>query len=142
MGSLRVFLDANVLFSMAYSGKQHSRAYILVDLAKAKKINLYVSSYVVEEAQRNLEIKRPKALEELSEILQACHFLPDYFESQHQALESLPEGDRPILATAIENKMTHLLTGNIRDFKKLLGKKIAEVWILTPKDFLHRQNVK
>ena len=58
---LTVFLDSNVLFSIAYSGKDRSRSYLLYELQDAGDIEIYISNLVKEEAMFNIKIKKPAA---------------------------------------------------------------------------------
>ena len=60
MADLRVFLDANVLFTAAYSPDGLSA--LLVELGAAGRVTLLTSPLAIVEAERNLEAKRPAAL--------------------------------------------------------------------------------
>jgi hypothetical protein len=51
---------------------------------------------------------------------------------------ALPEDDLPILRAAIGMGATHLLTGDVRHFGTLLGKKIARIEVLRPAEYLRR----
>ncbi len=48
-------------------------------------------------------------------------------------------GHAPILRAALAAGATHLLTGDLRDFGRLLGKRIGGLQIQTPGDFLRRR---
>jgi uncharacterized protein len=124
----RLFLDANVLFSAAYRPRAG-----LLRLWKLPNALLCSSRYALEEARANLSTESQRGrLAELSEVLQL-------FESQGQDLPasiSLPEKDAPILLAAIAARATHLITGDLRHFGPLFGKKIAGVTILPPADYL------
>ena len=61
----RLFLDANVLFAACW---QEGRAQALLELAPRAKVLLLTSPHALEEARRNLEAKRPEALECLQRI--------------------------------------------------------------------------
>jgi hypothetical protein len=45
----------------------------------------------------------------------------------------------PILLAAIASGATHLITGDLRDFKTLFGRKIGGVLVLRPRDYLERR---
>jgi uncharacterized protein len=125
----RLFLDANVLFSAAY----HPGAGLL-RLWKLRSVVLCSSRYALEEARANLTTESQHSrLAELSDGLQL-------FESEPGELPrgvSLPDKDMPILLAAIAARATHLITGDLRDFGPLFGKKVAGVTILPPADYLH-----
>lgn len=63
---IRVFLDANVLFSAAYREGNG-----ILRLWELSGIHLVTSSYAVEEAERNIARKRPSASKCLRDL--ACH---------------------------------------------------------------------
>jgi predicted nucleic acid-binding protein len=60
VADLRVFLDANILFTAAYS--LDGLSAFLIELATAGRLTLLTSPLAVVEAERNLETKRPAAL--------------------------------------------------------------------------------
>jgi predicted nucleic acid-binding protein len=59
VADLRVFLDANILFTAAYSPEGLSA--LLVELGAAGRVTLLTSPLAIVEAERNLEAKRPAA---------------------------------------------------------------------------------
>lgn len=124
----RIFLDANLLFSAAY----HSDSGLL-EFWRLKDVTLCSSRYALEEARLNLEeIQQQKRLDRSASRL-------ELFDSAASHLPrdiSLPEKDAPILLAAIEARATHLITGDMRHFGKFFGKKIAEISILLPADYL------
>ena len=129
----RVFLDANVLFSAAYTPDSRLRA-----LWSLAGVELVTSEFALEEARRNLLVHQPGGialLEELAARMTITSGLP--------AKSALPRGlplaekDRPILAAAVAVACTHLLTGDTRHFGGLYGKEIHGVRVLTPAAYLH-----
>jgi predicted nucleic acid-binding protein len=126
---LRVFLDANVLFSAAY----RERAGLL-ELWKRPDVELMTSAYAIEEARRNLDTEDRRArLEVLVGTIRVVA------ESLHPSLPAgirLHEKDAPILRAAMAAGATHLLTGDLRDFGHLLGHRVGDVLIQTPGNFL------
>jgi len=126
----KVFLDANVLFSVAYGSKGLRKFW---ELQEKGKLILFTSNYAVNEAKRNLEINEQVIF--LEKILQKVYIfkasLPDL-----PLPELLPPKDMPILKAAIACEATHLVTGDIKHFGLLFGKTIFGVKIVTPKDYL------
>jgi predicted nucleic acid-binding protein len=60
---MRLFLDANVLFSGAYSPDGRARALFL--LARQGRCELLSSPHAIEEASRNMQLKYPDKAGEL-----------------------------------------------------------------------------
>ena len=123
---MRVFLDANILFSAA---KPKSRIRALLDLL-SKHGECITNPYAVEEAHRNLVAKEPALESELDNLLvdlEVVHVLITEVEVK------LPLKDVPILGGAIAGKATHLLTGDERDFGAYFGKTIQGVKIVSPR---------
>lgn len=127
----RLFLDANVLFSAAYQPGAR-----LLRIWKLKNAVLCSSRYAVAEAHLNLDDERQrKRLAALTKKL-------ELFEAPRRDLPrgiSLPEKDAPILLAAIAARATHLLTGDVRDFGQYFGKKIEDVMIMPPGEYLRRR---
>ncbi len=123
---MKVFLDANILFSGAQSHSR-MRAFLLVLFRRAKCVT---NAYAVEEARRNLELKFPSALPNLHDLLQKCDLVPSLVVDLKIALK---EKDQPILGGAISGGGTHLLTGDERDFGPLFGKTIQGVKVVSPR---------
>jgi predicted nucleic acid-binding protein len=123
---MRIFLDANILFSAARSDSR-MRAFLKV---LSKQADFLTNAYAVEETRRNLELKSPKDLKSLEQLVRQCEMV-----SQLAAdLEvELPLKDRPILGGAIAGHATHLLTGDERDFGKFWGKAVRGVKIVSPR---------
>jgi uncharacterized protein len=124
----RLFLDANVLFSVAYRP-----AAGLLQLWNLRDVTLCSSRYALEEARINLtEEDQRRRLTKLSEKVQL-------FEAARRELPrgiSLPEKDVPIILAAMEARCTHLLTGDVRHFGPYFGKKIEGVAIVLPGEYL------
>lgn len=125
----RVFLDANVLFSAAYR-----EGAGLLTLWKVADVELVTSGYAAEEARRNLDTPDRRArLERLLAAVAIVAEAPSTTLSPHVLL---PSKDEPILGAAIATGATHLLTGDLRDFGRLLGRRIGGVLVQTPSEFL------
>lgn len=127
---MRVFLDANIIFSAAW--KDGSDATILFELAAAQLCDLTASRLALEEARRNIVLKRPerkKALERLSELLLVGRE-PGPSHLAKARGHGLPDKDIPILAAAIAQDANLLVTGDRRDFGHLFGSKAIEVEVI------------
>jgi predicted nucleic acid-binding protein len=70
----RLFLDANVLFAACW---QEGRARALLKLAPRAEVLLLTSPHALEEARRNLEAKRPEALDCLRRIREQVQMVPE-----------------------------------------------------------------
>jgi predicted nucleic acid-binding protein len=128
----RVFLDANVLFSAAYQ-----RVAGLHRLWKLSELLLLTSPYALEEARRNLGETEQR--ERLARLVKTVEITPEALGGSLPPGVELPEKDAPILLAAIESRATHLLTGDVRDFGGLFGKRLGGVLVLTPGEHLRRR---
>jgi predicted nucleic acid-binding protein len=126
----RLFLDANVLFSAAY--RPDAGVARLWEVSGAV---LLTSSYVVEEARRNLsEGSQRKRLEELlkkMEVGEAMMLPPEL-----RGNIDLPEKDWPVLGGAAAAGATHLITGDLQHFGTFFGERVLGVLVLKPADYL------
>lgn len=127
---MRVFLDANILFSAARAEGAMRR---LLALAEAAGHELRADIYVFEEARRNLAAKAPEGLAVLDAIARRIRIgslpAPQYLA---QEATSLPEKDRPVLAAAIHHRCDMLVTGDRTHFGPFYGKQLQGVRIVSP----------
>ncbi len=133
---MRIFLDANILFSAA---KSQGAIRKLLDMILGWKHELVGDSYVEEEARRNLLVRYPESIPYYNALMNRITLAP--LGSQTWAisvLTVLPEKDRPVLAGAIYARCSILVTGDSRHFGHLYGKTIQGVRILSPKDTLEQ----
>ncbi len=128
---MRIFLDANILFSAAKSdGAVRRLLTLLIDAGH----ECWVNSYVLEEARRNLVIKIPENLSALDALLSQLHLADIYSPlTVPKAALKLPEKDRPVLAAAIHLYCDVLVTGDRTHFGYLYGKTIDGVKICSPR---------
>lgn len=124
----RAFLDANVLFSAAYRETSG-----LLKLWTIPGAELFTSAYASEEARRNLLSADQRA--RLEDLLARTRIVPESDAPLPSGVR-LPDNDIPILKAAIAAGATHLITGDVKDFGRYLGKRIAGVLITTPADFI------
>ncbi len=128
---MRVFVDANVLFSAAKS--DGAVRALLTELLVARH-TICVDAYVVSEARRNLERKGPDALSALEVLLgraEVSAHRPDALRPELAAL--LPEKDQPVLAAAVRLRCDVLVTGHRTHFGGLYGRKVDGVTIHSPR---------
>lgn len=127
---MRIFLDANILFSAARADGAIRR--LLVLLRKEKHV-LCVNEYVLEEARRNLTAKASEGLAELDRLLDRCQRIPvQPRDLELEASLPLPEKDRPVLAAAIKAGCDALVNGDRAHFGPLFGRSIEGVKIYSP----------
>jgi uncharacterized protein len=129
--ALRIFLDANVLFSAAQSDGAVRR---LLFLLHADGHTLVADAYVAIEAQRNLVAKAGTdatayidAL--LSRIEVAGAAAP---AAPTPGTDWLPAKDRPVLHAAIASRCDALVTGDRTHFGAGYGKSFGGVTIYAP----------
>ncbi|HEY6872199.1 MAG TPA: PIN domain-containing protein [Geobacteraceae bacterium] len=133
---MKLFLDANVLFTAAYSPDGRARA--LFDLADAGHCSLCASAFALEEARRNLALKAPAKLSGLEHILPTLAIVPEPSPdkvTRAQALP-LPLKDAPIMAAAVACAADILVTGDRRDFGPLFGQSTEGVRVMSPREAL------
>jgi predicted nucleic acid-binding protein len=131
MSSERVFLDANVLFSIAYGSPGLEQLW---SDAKNEQYELFASQYVIEEAKRNLD--RREQLDALNRLLSEVRVVPEADPAIPCPIP-LPEKDRPVLLAALSCKADYLITGDVTHFGKYFGKRIRRLRICTPRDFFN-----
>lgn len=137
---IKVFLDSNILFSIAYSGREKSRAYLIYEIQDLKLIEIYISNLVRKEAVFNIINKKKDGALLLNELIRKSKTLNDIsVDAMPYGIERLPLNDRIILSTAVLNEMDYFITGNDKDFKSFYGRKIRNTFILKPMDFLMRR---
>jgi uncharacterized protein len=128
---VRIFLDANVLFSAAKSPGAIQR---LLGLLLDARHECCVDDYVITEARRNLELKAPGSLTVLDRLLKRLRLAPTPSRgTELDASLPLAEKDRPILAAAIRLACDALVTGDRTHFGGLYGRKVRGVTIHSPR---------
>ncbi len=121
---MRVFLDANIIFSAA---DPESATRFLLDMV-IRRATAVTSMYAWEEAKRNIERKRPAFLGHLAELE---HLLE--FTSRITILQKpdLPDDDKPIVGAAVASECSHLWTSDQRHFGGFYGKRIGQTKIVS-----------
>ncbi len=128
---MRIFLDANVLFSAAKSDGAVRQLLILLEKSGHE---CCVDGYVIEEARRNLAAKAPDDVVALAKLL--LRMTKADTQRSDAALEAslpLPIKDQPVLAAAIHQNCAALVTGDRTHFGPLYGRMIHGVTIHSPR---------
>lgn len=122
---MRVFLDANVLFSASSSGS--AMAHMIADATE--KAIVMTSDVACAEARKNLFLKRSTWVPSFEELL-------NDIEVVHTSVFKLPvalaDKDVPVLCAAIRAECDLFVTGDRTDFGHLFGTKVLGVEIITP----------
>ena len=132
---MRVFLDANILFSAA---KSAGAVRQLLAIVAKRDYTLCVDAYVIEEARRNLVAKSPASVAYLDELLPTLDIVSIVAQEKGHADHGLPEKDRPVMAAAIRGRCNVLLTGDKTHFGHLYGRRTQGVEVLSPALFASR----
>ncbi len=121
---MRVFLDANVLFSASNCSSTIAR---LVDwlIIEATAVT---SDLAREEARRNLALKRADWLPAFGLLVERIEMVPSV---QFELPVELDESDRPLLCAAIRSRCSHLATGDRRDFGHLFDRAVEGVQVIS-----------
>ena len=135
---MRIFLDANILFSAALNTGSRLRAFFR--LAEVGVCELLTSPYALDEARRNIARKHPAKTADLEQLIAQMAICREAASDEvHWARSAgLPDKDAPILAAAVQAKAEMLVTGDRADFGSLYERKLRGVEILTPRTALER----
>ena len=113
----RVFVDANVL--MAGSDSQSGASNAVLKMAEVGLFQLVVCRQVLDEAERNLRKKLPRALPNFASQMARLRLeiVPDPAPEQVEVWKGIIEAkDAPILCAAVSSGADRFLTLNTRDF--------------------------
>ena len=132
---MRLFLDANVLFSAAI--KPEGRTNAVFRLAEVGLAELVTSPYAVLEATRNVQAKFPDSISSLETLLEKVRAVAEADpELVAWSNRYLPNKDAPILAAAISSAADILVTGDRKHFGGYYGKELWGVLVLSPAETL------
>lgn len=128
---MRVFLDANILFSAA---KTDGAIAGLLRRMLETGHQCVIDDFVHAEARRNLIAKGPDALVALEALVEACEIAATrpVPVTGCSDLDWLPEKDRPVLAAAIHSRCEALVTGDRMHFGSGYGRRFSGVTIHSP----------
>ena len=126
---MRVFLDANVLFSAAQTD---GAVRGLITRLQESEHQVVADAHVWEEARRNLVARYPSALPALDALTNMIRIFP--LRGGVQAVEGLPidDKDTPVLSAAINLGCGALVTGDRTHFGHLFGTSVRGVTIYSP----------
>jgi uncharacterized protein len=134
VAGLRVYLDANVMFSAALGGDSF---VLLWELAYQRQIRLLTSEYCRLEAELNLERKRSDAYPALAPLLDVVEIVPPGGPDDVKIAESLVVlKDAAVLASALAARADVLLTGDLRHFGELMTRTDLPLRVRTVRAFL------
>ena len=128
----RVFVDANVLIAGADSQSGASNA--VLKMAEVGLFQLVVSTQVLDEAERNLRKKLPRALPNFAAQMARLRLeiLPDPTPEQVKPwMEIIETQDAPILCAAVASGVDRLITLNTKDFTPAVAEQ-SGLTIMTP----------
>lgn len=138
--NVRIFADTNVLIAGADSRSGASRAVLM--MAEIGLIQLVVSHQVLNEAERNIRKKLPRALPNFAEQMAYLNLEVHADPSREEAArwESVIEPkDAAILAVAVAAKVNRILSLNTKDFTQEVAAACG-IPIQTPAHFV--QNIR
>ena len=128
---MRIFLDANILFSAARAdGATRQLLHLLQSTGHA----LVADDYVAAEAHRNLAAKEgDQAVEDLQTLLEVVEVASvNVHADSAGAAAWLPAKDQPVLLAAIALRCEALVTGDRTHFGAGYGKTWAGVTVYSP----------
>jgi len=132
---LRIFLDANILFSAAKSdGPIHALVVRLLDAGH----ECWVDGYVIDEARRNISAKAPARLQSLETLVAKVRVAATSPATLGAGLAGLPEKDRPVVAAAAALSCEILVTGDRTHFGKFYGRLVQGVRIHSPRSLFEQ----
>jgi uncharacterized protein len=123
---MRIFLDANILFSAANPSGSIRR---LLNIVRAAGHQCWADEQVIREAHRNLFLKQRERLPDFERLLTEIHCAVKPSDAPFvQPLEApLPKNDRRVLAAAIALECDAFVTGDQTHFGLLYGKTVNGV---------------
>ena len=131
---MRVFLDANVLFTAAHNPK--GKSAFVVELAACETYEILTCELAIEEARRNLNAKYPVILKSFELLIKKVSITNTILNQPCPI--NLPLKDQPIFMSALFSESSHLLTGDLKHFGRYFDRKkeTGGVLIQTPGKFL------
>ena len=128
---MKIFLDANVLFTAAYNPQ--GKAFLLIQ----SDLHFVSSDYAIDEARRNLKVKKKSALDTFDKFIKNIEVVI-LFPNIVCPID-IADKDKPIFTAAWISESTHLLTGDIKDFGIYMNKaaETKNIIIQTVSEFLN-----
>ena len=122
---MRAFLDANVLFSASNAGSSFAGLVAWL-IAEGTAVT---SDLAVEEARRNLALKRNAWLPAFDVLVRQLEVVPSTVFPLPVVLAGK---DVPLLCTAIRSRCELFVTGDRRDFGDLMDRTVQGVRVVSP----------
>jgi len=121
---MRIFLDANVLFSASNHDSHIARLLEIM----SNDHTAVTSDFALEEARRNVQLKRPVWSEGFMTLASQLEVTPSVLFDLPVELDAK---DRPILCAAIRAGCDLLVTGDRKHFGHLYGHSVEGVTIVS-----------
>ncbi|MDM8559100.1 PIN domain-containing protein [Candidatus Parabeggiatoa sp. HSG14] len=136
---IRLFFDANVLFTAAHNPK--GKAALILQLVKHGLWEGITSDYIAQETRRNIMAKYPDRLAALEMLLSDLKCVSSTIT--YVCPIDLPSKDKPVMQDALAVQASHLLTGDIKHFGRYRNnpKQTMGIIIQTISDFLIAQHL-
>ena len=135
---MKIFLDANVLFSAALPAPGAARALLVA--ARAAQAQCVCSDHAMTEARRNVQAKAPHALITFELIEALTLRVPEpaaaFVEAARDA--GIVAKDAPVFGAALQCRADAFVTGDARHFGHLFGKRCGGVLVLSLRAALDR----
>jgi len=132
--SLRVFVDADVLFAGAASPSEHGASLVILRMAEITLIKAITSEQVLVETERNLTAKLPEALPAFRRLVEcSLYVVPSPRPADLAPYTGVADPkDLPILVAAVQEGCPWLVTFNQRHFQP----GHPQVTVLRPGEFV------
>jgi predicted nucleic acid-binding protein len=115
---MRVFLDANVIFTAARNPR--GKAAFVIELGTVGHFSLFTSTAAFMEAERNLAAKYPDSIPFLGGLTGRITRITADLSAPFP--DGLPTKDAVIFQAAVTCRATHFLTGDLRHFGPLMNR--------------------
>ena len=133
---MRIFLDANILFSAARADGPMRQ---LLQLLQSADHALLADCYVVTEAERNLAAKETgRALDDLQTLLKVVEVATVQGRPSTSVADWLPAKDQPVLLAASILRCDILVTGDKTHFGSGYGAVFGGVKVCSPAQLAQR----
>jgi predicted nucleic acid-binding protein len=125
---MRVFLDANVLFSASNAESNIARLIAWLIAWLGERETVVTSDLAVEEARKNLQLKRTAWLSTFEALLREVETVPAVL---FPLPVSIADKDAPLLCAAIRSGCQFFVTGDKRDFGHLYNQQVQGVEVVS-----------
>ena len=129
---MKVFLDANILISASVP-ESLCAGFIKV---LARKSEISSSIYCIKEAEKNLSKIKSSSRAEFDALVEMLVISPEAVLPNLNV--AIAEKDLPVLAAALAGGCSPLLTGDLKHFGFLMGKKFKGIEVLSTTMMAHQ----